>query len=403
MADERAYTKGWDDAEMGVFGVRTIGVVTVARSDYGIYLPLLRRIREDPDLRLLLIVAGMHLSPEFGLTVRAIEEDGFEIGERVEMLLSSDTPEAISKSMGLGTIGFAQAFARFRPDILLVLGDRFEMHSAAVAAVPFGIPIGHIHGGESTEGVIDDVFRHSITKMSHMHFVANEAYARRVIQMGEEPWRVVISGAPGLDNLHLVRLLSREKLEEKFMMRLRKPILLVTYHPVTLEHEQTEIQVQSLLSALEQVNAMLIFTYPNADTHSRTIIRMINQFVAEHEEARVVTNLGTQAYLSFIKYATAMVGNSSSGIIEAASFKLPVVNIGSRQRGRIRGKNVIDVGYSQPDIVVGIKKALSHEFRASLSDMNNPYGDGHAAERIIERLKHVELDNKLLLKRFYEP
>jgi UDP-hydrolysing UDP-N-acetyl-D-glucosamine 2-epimerase len=388
---------------MGVFGVRTIGVVTVARSDYGIYLPLLRRIREDPDLRLLLIVAGMHLSPEFGLTVRAIEEDGFEIGERVEMLLSSDTPEAISKSMGLGTIGFAQAFARFRPDILLVLGDRFEMHSAAVAAVPFGIPIGHIHGGESTEGVIDDVFRHSITKMSHMHFVANEAYARRVIQMGEEPWRVVISGAPGLDNLHLVRLLSREKLEEKFMMRLRKPILLVTYHPVTLEHEQTEIQVQSLLSALEQVNAMLIFTYPNADTHSRTIIRMINQFVAEHEEARVVTNLGTQAYLSFIKYATAMVGNSSSGIIEAASFKLPVVNIGSRQRGRIRGKNVIDVGYSQPDIVVGIKKALSHEFRASLSDMNNPYGDGHAAERIIERLKHVELDNKLLLKRFYEP
>jgi UDP-hydrolysing UDP-N-acetyl-D-glucosamine 2-epimerase len=403
LADERAYTKGWDDAEMGVFGVRTIGVVTVARSDYGIYLPLLRRIREDPDLRLLLIVAGMHLSPEFGLTVRAIEEDGFEIGERVEMLLSSDTPEAISKSMGLGTIGFAQAFARFRPDILLVLGDRFEMHSAAVAAVPFGIPIGHIHGGESTEGVIDDVFRHSITKMSHMHFVANEAYARRVIQMGEEPWRVVISGAPGLDNLHLVRLLSREKLEEKFMMRLRKPILLVTYHPVTLEHEQTEIQVQSLLSALEQVNAMLIFTYPNADTHSRTIIRMINQFVAEHEEARVVTNLGTQAYLSFIKYATAMVGNSSSGIIEAASFKLPVVNIGSRQRGRIRGKNVIDVGYSQPDIVVGIKKALSHEFRASLSDMNNPYGDGHAAERIIERLKHVELDNKLLLKRFYEP
>jgi len=382
--------------------MRTIGVVTVARSDYGIYLPVLRRIQQDPDLRLHLIVAGMHLSPEFGLTVRAIERDGFEIGDRNEMLLSSDTPEGIGKSMGLGTIGFAQAYARFRPDILLVLGDRFEMHAAVVASLPFKIPVAHVHGGESTEGAIDEVIRHSITKMSHLHFASTEFYARRIIQMGEDPWRVVISGAPSLDNLRTVRLLNRQELEEQYELDLTDPVLLVTYHPVTLEHEQTEMQVRELLAALEEVDTTLIFTYPNADTCNRVIIQMIQQVASRRPRAQIVVNLGTQGYFSMMKCAGVMIGNSSSGIIEAASFKLPVVNIGNRQRGRVHGKNVLDVGYSQAEILAGIEKAMSPEFRTTLQDMVNPYGDGQAAERIVDKLKHVKLSDELLQKRFCE-
>jgi UDP-hydrolysing UDP-N-acetyl-D-glucosamine 2-epimerase len=383
--------------------VRTIGVVTVARSDYGIYLPVLQEIQADSDLRLHLIAGGMHLSPEFGLTVNAIEADGFEIGERVEMLLSSDTPEGIAKSMGLGTIGFAQAYARFQPDILLVLGDRFEMHAAVVAALPFKIPVAHIHGGESTEGLIDEAIRHSITKMSHLHFVSTHFYARRVIRMGEEPWRVVVSGAPGLDNLHKFPLLSRGELRERYGFDLSGPTLVVTYHPVTLEYEHTKTHVQELLAALEEVDLSVIFTYPNADTQGRLIIELVREFVARHERTRVAVNLGTQAYFSLMRYAAAMVGNSSSGIVEAASFKLPVVNIGNRQRGRIRGKNVIDVGYSRVEILEAITKAISPAFRASLTNLSNPYGNGHAAEKIIDKLKAVTIDERLFLKHFYDP
>ena len=379
--------------------MRTVGVVTVARSDYGIYLPVLRWIEEDPELRLHLIVAGMHLSPEFGLTVRAIEQDGFQIQERIEMLLSSDAPEGIAKSMGLGTIGFAQAYARFCPDILLVLGDRFEMHAAVVASLPFTIPVAHVHGGESTEGAIDEVLRHSITKMSHLHFVSTEYYAQRVIRMGEEPWRVVVSGAPALDNLHTIRLLSREELETQYGLDLKAPFLLVTYHPVTLEYEQTEMQMLELLAALEEVRTGVIFTYPNADTRSRAIIQMIHEFAAQQKSAQVVTNLGTQEYFSMMKHAAAMVGNSSSGIIEAASFKLPVVDIGTRQRGRLREKNVIDAECSRGEILSGIKKAISPQFRASLEDLVNPYGDGQASERIVDRLKQVNLNGDFLRKR----
>lgn len=382
--------------------MRTIGVVTVARSDYGIYLPVLRRIQADPDLHLHLIVAGMHLSPDFGLTVREIERDGFPIGDRVEMLLSSDTPEGIAKSMGLGTIGFAQSYARHRPDVLVVLGDRFEMHAAAVAALPFKIPVAHIHGGELTQGAMDDALRHSITKMSHLHFVATEDYARRVIQMGEEPWRVVVSGSPSLDTLLSTRLLGRKELERRYKLDLAQPFLLVTYHPVTLEVEQLETQMSELLAALDEVGVATVFTYPNADTRSRLVIQMIREYAASRAQAQVVINLGTPGYISAMQIAAAMVGNSSSGIIEAASFKLPVVNIGTRQQGRTRAKNVIDVGYSRAEIVAGIRKALSPEFRASLADLKNPYGDGHAAERIVQRLKEVELDDRLLLKRFHE-
>lgn len=383
--------------------MRTIGVVTVSRSDYGIYLPVLRRIQKDPQLDLHLIVAGMHLSPEFGSTVRDIEADGWPIRERVEMLLSSDTPEGLAKSIGLGTVGFAQAYGRFRPDLLLVLGDRFEMLAAVSASLPFKLPVAHLHGGEGTEGVIDEPIRHSITKMSHLHFVSTPAYASRVIQMGEEPWRVVVSGAPSLDNLRDVTLLTREELEVRFGLDLRDPFLLVTYHPVTLEYEHTEAQLGELFAALDKLDTRIVFTYPSADTRGRLIIELIRRFVDRRPWARRVTNLGTQGYFSLMRDAAAMIGNSSSGIIEAASFKLPVVNIGSRQRGRVRAKNVVDVGYSRTEIGEGISKALSPAFRASLEDLANPYGDGRASDRIVQRIKEVPLDDTLLLKRFYSP
>jgi UDP-hydrolysing UDP-N-acetyl-D-glucosamine 2-epimerase len=382
--------------------VRTIGVVTVARSDYGIYLPVLRKIQADPDLRLYLIVSGMHLSPEFGLTVRAIEADGFQIGERVEMLLSSDSPEGIAKSIGLGVIGFAQAYGRFRPDILVVLGDRFEMYAAVLAALPFKLPVAHIHGGEITQGAIDDALRHSMTKLSHLHFVSTQEYARRVEQLGEEPWRVTVAGAPSLDNIQAIHLLSVEELETRYGLRLQSPPLLVTFHPVTLEFEQAEWQACELLAALDSAGMPVVFTLPNADTGGRLIMHRIEEFVQAHPLAQKADNLGTQGYFSLMAVAVAMVGNSSSGIIEAPSFGLPVVNIGTRQTGRVRGANVIDVGYTRAEILSGIRAAAQSEFRERLRQIENPYGQGQASQRIVDRLKSVPLDDRLILKRFLD-
>jgi UDP-hydrolysing UDP-N-acetyl-D-glucosamine 2-epimerase len=342
----------------------------------------------------------MHLSPDFGLTVNAIEKDGFKISDRVEMLESSDSPEAVARSMGQGTIRFGESYARSRPDILLVLGDRFEMHAAVVAAVPFNIPVAHIHGGELTEGAIDDALRHSITKMSHLHFVTTEQNRDRVVQMGEEPWRVTVSGAPSLDNLDSVELLDAMALEHKFGLDLGTPPLLVTYHPVTLEHEDTDFQVNELLAALETCGLPLVFTQPNADTGGRTVNRLIHEFVASHPQARMADNLGTQGYFSLMSLATAMVGNSSSGIIEAPSFRLPVVNIGSRQGGRVRAANVIDVGYGRDEVLAGIQKSQEPRFRDSLSNMANPYVQGKAAKTITTRLLDVELGENLIRKNF---
>lgn len=382
--------------------MRTIGVVTVARSDYGIYLPILRRIQADPELRLILFVGGMHLSPEFGLTVREIERDGYSITERIEMLLSSDSSEGVSKAIGLGVIGFAQAFTRTRPDILVVLGDRFEMFAAAAAALPFNIPVAHIHGGESTEGLIDEAIRHSITKMSHLHFVSTTLYAERVVQMGEEPWRVTVSGAPSIDNLHEIKFLSLAEIEERIRFPIGSDPILVTFHPVTLEYQKTFQYFEELLAALDSINRPVLFTYPNADTQGHLIIQEIDRYVSTHLGARVVTNLGTQLYFSLMKFAQAMVGNSSSGIIEAASLGLPVVNIGNRQRGRLHGPNVIDVPCERLAILEAIKHASSSEFRATLVGETNPYGDGHAAEKIVLGLRQVALDEKLIQKRFYD-
>ncbi|HUP32556.1 MAG TPA: UDP-N-acetylglucosamine 2-epimerase [Gaiellaceae bacterium] len=376
--------------------------MTVARSDYGHYLPLLRRIAETDSLRLHLIVAGAHLSPEFGETVAVIEDDGFEVADRIEMLLSSDTPQGIAKSMGLGVLGFAESFARTRPDILVVLGDRFEMHAAALAALPFTIPVAHIHGGEITRGAIDDALRHSITKLSHLHFVAAEEYGRRVIQLGEEPWRVLVTGGIGLDNVRSIPLLDRGELEALVGLSLDEPPLLVTFHPVTLEFEDAERQTGELLAALAAAGPSAVFTAPNADTGGRSVRRLIEEFVQSTPRAVLVENLGTRAYFTLMSVAAAMVGNSSSGIIEAPSFELPVVNVGARQEGRVRAANVIDVGYGREEILGGIRRALDPTFRRSLRGLANPYDAGGAAELIVDRLASVELDGALVAKRFHD-
>jgi len=383
-------------------GMRSIGVVTTARSDYGIYRPLLQRLQADADIELRVLVTGMHLSPEFGLTVKAIEADGFPITERVEMLLASDSPEGIAKSIGLGVSGFAQAYARSRPDMLVVLGDRFEMYAAALAAVPFTIPIAHIHGGEVTQGAIDDVLRHSLTKFSHLHFVSTQEYARRVRQLGEEPWRVSVSGAPSLDNLRTVQLFSADEVGQRYGVSLQVPPLLVTFHPVTLESEQAEAQVADLLAALAEANMPVIFTGVNADTGGRAIQQKISDFAQTHAASWLLDNLGTRGYFSLMQHVAAMVGNSSSGLIEAPSFELPVVNIGARQAGRVRAENVIDVGTDRATILDGIRRAVQPEFRTGLRGMVNPYGDGTAAEKIVARLKSVELDQRLIMKQFID-
>lgn len=383
--------------------MRTIGVVTGGRSDYGILRPLLRAIHGTPGLRLSVLATGMHLSPAFGSTVREIEADGFPIDERVEMLAPSDAPADIAASMGRGTMGFARVFARRRPDILVALGDRFEMHAAVLAALPFTIPVAHIHGGESTEGAFDNALRYSIGTLSHLHFVAADVYARRLMRMGEEPWRVVVSGALGLDNLRGMTRLGREELESLIGLKLDPAPLLATFHPTTLEYEQTDRQTKELLAALETVDRPIVFTMPNADTNGQVIRGHIQEFVRAHPSARAVESLGTQAYFSLMAVAAAMVGNSSSGIIEAMSFVLPVVNVGTRQAGRLRPENVIDVECHRDAIQAAVRWVLRPETKAGLLGHANPYGDGTAASRILTVLDTVPLDDRLLRKRFVEP
>ncbi|MDP2318083.1 MAG: UDP-N-acetylglucosamine 2-epimerase [Acidobacteriota bacterium] len=382
--------------------MRTIGVVTTSRADYGIYLPVLREIESAPGMLVRMMVSGSHLAPEFGMTVRAIEDDGFAIGDRIEVLLSSDTPEATVKSMALGLLGFAQSFGRQRPDVLLVLGDRFEMHAAALAALPFRIPVAHIHGGEVTLGAFDDALRHSLTKLSHLHFVATEEHARRVRQLGEEAWRVTVSGAPALDHLGRMTLLSVDEVERQFGLRLGRHFVLATFHPATLDAADPAEQVGALLTALEGVGLPVVITMPNADPGGRAIRAVIQARAERNQLLQPIENLGTQSYFSLMATADVLVGNSSSGIIEAASFGLPVVNIGSRQDGRTRGRNVVDVDASPASIAAGLARALTPAFKAGLAGGENPYGDGRAAERIVARLQQVDLGAALTLKAFVD-
>jgi UDP-hydrolysing UDP-N-acetyl-D-glucosamine 2-epimerase len=382
--------------------MRSVGVATFARSDYSSCLPIMRTIQADLDLELYTFVGGMHLSPEFGQTVKQVETDGFVIHDRIEMLLSSDTPEGTAHSIGLGVIGFAHSFARFRPDILLLVGDRFELLSAACAALPFNIPIAHGSGGDITEGAIDNQVRHAISKMSHLHFVATQVHADRLIQMGEEPWRVFVTGDPALDLLHHMKWLSRSELSERLGLQLSPPILVITFHPTTLGTISVSEEINNLLAALGRVQGTLIFTYPNADARSRVIVEQLHTFVDSHPGSGLYQNLGQLQYYSLLSHADLMVGNSSSGIWETPSFHLPVVNIGDRQRGRLRAGNVIDVPPEVESIYAAIQRGLAPAFRATLNNCPNPYGDGQAASRIVDVLRNIELHASLLQKKFID-
>jgi len=380
---------------------KRIGVVTVSRSDYGHLRPVLEALRRAPDLELLLLVAGMHLASEFGLTVRDIEADGFPISARVEMLGGGDTPEAVAAATGRGVAGFGEAFARLRPDVVVVLGDRFEMLAAAVAALPFALPVAHIHGGEVSEGAMDNQIRHAITKLAHLHFASAEPHARRIAAMGEEPWRIHTVGAPGLDRLATTEPLPRAALARELGLPEAGPWLLVTFHPVTLEYRDTAAHIDELLAALEKTDGFIVITYPNADTAGRLIIERIEEFAGRHpRRCRLAKSLGERLYLSLLRHADLMIGNSSSGLIEAPSFGLPVVNVGSRQRGRLRGANVIDVEPLREDILRGIEAAQALPFRVRARAAANPYGDGHAAPRVVDVLRSVPIDARLVQKRF---
>ncbi len=377
-------------------------MVTGSRAEYGLLYWVLREIKSAPDLELQLLVTGMHLSAEFGSTVRQIEKDGFEIKHKVEMLLSSDSAVGITKSTGLGLIGFADAFDTLKPDLVLVLGDRFELLAAAGAALFAVIPVAHIHGGEVTTGAFDDAIRHSITKMAHLHFTSTEPYRNRVIQLGENPDRVFNVGAPGIDSIHRLELMQKSDLEAVLGIELGSRSLLVTFHPTTLEPGRAETDFQELLSALDELEGVnLVFTKANADSEGRAINRMIDDYVATRSSAVAHTSLGQLKYLSTMKHVSGVVGNSSSGIIEAPSLKVGTVNIGTRQNGRVRALSVVDCRATIEDIRAGLATLFSNEFQQSLSKVVNPHGSGDVSTSIVRVLRTASLLD-LTKKQFFD-
>lgn len=366
-----------------------ICVVTGTRAEFGLLLPLMNLIRaKSQDFILQIVATGAHLSPEFGLTYREIEQSGFEIHEKVEMLLSSDTNTAITKSVGLGMIGIADVFVRLKPHWVVLLGDRFETFAAAGAAYLHKIPIAHLHGGETTEGALDEGLRHAITKLSYLHFTSTEVYRNRVIQMGESPDRVYNVGAIGLDNIFSMDLLSKQELSQVLDFPLDLYFALITFHPATLENAEPEDQFRELLKALDSFpNLNLIFTYPNSDAGGRRLIPLIKSYVEENSQrAKATENLGQLRYLSAMKHASVVLGNSSSGILEAPSFGVPSINIGDRQKGRIRSDLVIDVKADAFEISSAIQKAVYSDFRTLNSRSENPYWNGGASNKILDHL-----------------
>jgi len=364
---------------------RKICVVTGSRAEYGLFCPILIKIQESNKLELQLISTSSHHSSEYGLTYKQIENDGFTIDDKINNLFSSDSSSSIVKSTAKATSLLSDSFDRLRPDIVLLLGDRYETHAAATAAMLMNIPIAHIHGGEITEGAVDEQIRHSITKMSYLHFCSTETYRKRVIQMGEDPARVFNSGAPGIDNITNLNLLTKQKLEKELNWKLTSKSALFTYHPVTLEESDVEIDLEVILSILETFNLNILFTYANADLGGKVINQKIEQFCKiQPAKYKVVKSLGQIKYLSAMKYVDLLIGNTSSGIIEAASFKKPVINIGVRQKGRLRGENVIDCNLDS--LQESITLALSNSFRNKISNMNNIYGTGAAADIILDKL-----------------
>jgi GDP/UDP-N,N'-diacetylbacillosamine 2-epimerase (hydrolysing) len=383
--------------------MRKICVYTSTRAEYGLLKGVLQKINLAPTLQLQILASGMHLSPEFGMTIQEIRKDGFEPDESIEILLTSDTPSAICKSMGLAMIGYGEAIMRLKPDMMVVLGDRFETFCAAAAAQVCRVPIAHIHGGETTEGAIDEAFRHSITKMSHLHFASCEPYRQRIIQLGEDPDRVFNVGSLGVENICKISLLDRSALTSSIGFNLKKPYFLVTFHPVTLEKNTSEGQCQALLDALDVFPEYnVIFTKANADTDGRVINQMIEGYVVKRQDRCIaVTSLGALRYLSTMKYACAVIGNSSSGIAEAPSFKIPTVNIGDRQKGRIMAVSILNCVPLASSIKATILKSTTPEFQRVVQDVKNPYEQPDTAQRIVSEIGKVAAA-ALLKKKFYD-
>jgi GDP/UDP-N,N'-diacetylbacillosamine 2-epimerase (hydrolysing) len=380
---------------------RKVCVITGSRAEYGLLKWLLHAIEKETVLELQLIVTGSHLSPEFGLTHKEIEQD-FDISMAIETLTSSDTPVGITTSMGLGLIRYADAYKKLKPDLVLVLGDRYEIFAATAAALVARVPVAHLHGGETTEGAFDEALRHSITKMSHLHFVAAEEYRNRVIQLGEQPEYVFNVGGLGVDSIRRSKLLSIEELQTSLGFKLLPKNLLITFHPVTLEAQTASKQMNELLVALSELsNTNLIFTMPNADTDGRVIIKMIEEFCSKNAHAQYFTSMGQLRYFSAINYIDGVLGNSSSGLAEVPSFKKGTINIGDRQKGRLKAGSVIDCKPTQDSIKKAISKLYSSEFQKKLLSTINPYGDGDSVGKIIEVLKSAPLEN-LIKKKFFD-
>ncbi len=382
--------------------MKKISVVTATRAEYGLLKPIISKLKKESQFDVRVVVTGTHLSPEFGLTYKEIEQDGIEIDEKIEILLSADTPSSISKSMGLAMIAFADYFSKLTPDMLIVLGDRFEILAICCAAMNQRIPIAHMYGGETTEGAIDESVRHAITKISYLHFTSTEDYRRRVIQLGEQPNRVFCVGAIGIENILNQKLMSKSELEASINFKLNRPYGVVTFHPVTLEGDSSTEQMGALLDVCKKREDMnFIFTKANADANGRVINHIIDRFVEENDNAVAVTSLGVVRYLSALKYSAMVIGNSSSGLIEAPSFGIPTINIGDRQKGRLQAESVINCEPITKEIDKSITVALSEEFREKVRTTANPYGDGNTSDIVVDVIKDFLLNGKIYLKKTF--
>lgn len=384
--------------------MKKVCVVTGTRAEYGLLKPLIDKVYRDADLELQLVVTGMHLSPEFGLTYQEIEMDGYPIADKVEMLLSSDSSVGVTKSMAVALMGFADCFERLRPDMIIILGDRYEMLMAASAAMIAKIPIAHIHGGELTEGLIDEAIRHSITKMSYLHFTTTDEYRRRIIQLGEQPERVFCVGALGVENIKNVSLMKKDELEKSLGVTLKEKTVLITYHPVTLEDMPVQQQFQNILDAMEhQKDIFIIFTKANADTHGRIINQMIDEYVSKNSNQSVAfTSLGQLRYLSVLQFCYMVIGNSSSGLLEVPSFKIPTINIGERQRGRVCAESVISCDNTLNAILAAIDLASNEDFRSKLQKSHNPYEKENTSQQILTIMKNTMKKGIDIKKKFYD-
>lgn len=384
---------------------KTISILTATRAEYGLLKSIIQKLLEKNTFDVKVVATGAHLSPEFGLTYKEIEKDGIEIDEKIEILLSSDTKSSVSKSMGLAMISFSEYFNRINPDLLIILGDRYEAFAVASVAMVHNIPIAHLHGGETTEGAIDEAIRHSISKMSYIHFASTEEYKNRIIQLGENPDRVFNVGALGVENIKNEKLISKKELFDFLNIKdLNKKYAVGTFHPVTLETQSTEQQAKNVLDAcLEFEDIIFIFTKANADTNGRIINDLLEEYSSKYANIKVYTSLGMVRYLSALKYAEFVIGNSSSGLLEVPSFNIPTVNIGNRQKGRVQSETVINCKTIKEDIIESIKKALSTDFRDKIKKSKNPYEGNNTSDKIVSKIESI-LDNKKieLSKKFFD-